>query len=64
MWLPLLILLGLSSSFITTLIFGLVGAGKRADEGEDRILEIISPAPAHSITDDATKQAQYASLLR
>lgn len=45
MWLLLLILLGFSSCFIITLIFGLLGAGRRADEGEERILEIMSPAP-------------------
>ena len=45
MWLLLLILLGLGSFFFITLILGLVRAGRRADEGEERISEIILPTP-------------------
>jgi len=63
MWLPLLILLGLSGCFVITLTFGLLEAGMRADEGEDRILEIISSAPPKGITDHATEQAQHASSV-
>jgi len=38
MWLLLLISLGLGGCFIITLIFGLLSAGRRADEGEEKIL--------------------------
>jgi hypothetical protein len=39
MYLLLLILSGLGSCFLVTLMFGLLRAGRRADEGEERILE-------------------------
>jgi len=45
MMLFLICLLGLSCGALIILIFGLLGAGKRADEGEEKILKIISPAP-------------------
>jgi len=47
-WL-LLILFGLGSCSLITLIFGLVRAGRRADEWEERILRIISPAPPDDV---------------
>jgi len=63
MWLPLLILFGLIGCFFITLIFGLMRAGRRADEGEEKILEIISPAPRGSITEDsADTQTEQASM--
>jgi len=42
MWLLLLILLSMGSCSVITLVFGLLHAGRRADEGEERILEIMS----------------------
>jgi hypothetical protein len=50
MWWLSIILLGLGSCFSITLIFGLLRASRRADEGEERILKIISPAPRDDIT--------------
>jgi hypothetical protein len=60
MWLLLLILLGFSSCFIITLIFGLLGAGRKADEGEEKILEIMSSTPPDK-GDVACEQTEYAS---
>lgn len=37
--------------FVITLILGLLGTGRRADGSQERILEIISPAPPTSITE-------------
>jgi hypothetical protein len=51
-WRLLLILLfSLGSWSFITLIFGLLRAGRRADEWEERILEIISPAPPDDPTE-------------
>ena len=44
MWLFVSILCGLCSCSFIILALGLVRAGRRADECEDKILEIISPA--------------------
>ena len=53
MWLLLLVLLGLGSCFFITLIFGLLKAGRRADEGEERILKLIlPPTPSQDATAD------------
>lgn len=41
MWLLLFALLIPGSFFLITLLFGLVSAGRRADEAEERILEIL-----------------------
>lgn len=50
MWLLLLILLGISGCvFIMLGIFCLISVGRRADEGEDRILEVILPASRDDI---------------
>ena len=50
-WWLLFILLSLGGWFLITLIFGLLGAGRRADEREERILQIISLAPPDDITE-------------
>lgn len=51
MWLFLLILFGLGGcSFIIILVFGLIRAGRRADEWEERILTIISPESPDNTT--------------
>ncbi len=42
MWPFVFILLGLGSGFLIILIFGLMKAGKRADEGEDKIIDCMS----------------------
>lgn len=63
MWLLLIILFGLIGCSLIVLIFGLMRAGRRADEGEEKILEVMSPAPLHSIAEDsADVQVQHASL--
>ena len=46
MWLTILTMLfSLFGCSFVTLVFGLLKAGKRADEAEERILAIISPTP-------------------
>jgi hypothetical protein len=63
MWLLLLTLFGLIGCSLITLIFGLMRAGRRADEGEEKILEIMSPASRESITEDsADAQTQHAPM--
>ena len=63
MWLLLIILFGLIGCSFIALIFGLMRAGRRADEGEEKILEIISPAPRVNITEDsANAQIEHASM--
>ena len=52
MWLLLLISFGLVICFFVILIFGLVKAGRRADEGEEKILKIISFEQQDDITAD------------
>ena len=60
MWI-LLILSGLSSCVIMVLIFGLLGAGRKADEEEQRILRIISSElPKNTVTVSA--QMRHAPL--
>jgi len=50
MWLLLLILLGIGGCVVIMLgIFSLVSAGRKADEGEERILELISLASRNDI---------------
>jgi hypothetical protein len=49
----LFILFGLGCCGFMALIFGLMGAGRRADEGEEQILKIISPA-THGIAESTT----------
>lgn len=50
MWLLSLILLGISGCVLVMLgIFCLISAGRRADEGEDRILEVILSASRDDI---------------
>ena len=44
MLLLLFSLSGLGCCALVVLIFGLMGAGRRADEGEEKILKIILPA--------------------
>jgi hypothetical protein len=60
MWLLLLVLLGMGSCFIITLIFGLMGAGRRADEREEEILDIMS-SELPDEGDTISEQAQPAS---
>lgn len=56
MWPLVFILFGLGSGFLIILIFGLMKAGKRADEGEDKIIDRISlnsPLPKNTNKDKA-----------
>lgn len=43
------IILGLGFCFFIALIFSLVKAGRRADEGEEKILDIISPSIKNTV---------------
>ena len=56
----LIIALIIASCLLIILLFGLVRAGRRADEGEEKILEIILPRPtidnAENASQDKTKQ--------
>ena len=45
----ILVLSGLISCFLIVLIFGLLRAGRRADEVEESILRIISPTMQSSV---------------
>ena len=68
MWWFLIIFLGLAIGFFITSIFALMKAGRRADEGEERILEVISPAgsdhnTSHDTAEDTDLQPQGDSLL-
>ena len=55
MWISILIFLGLIACSFVVLLFGLVRAGRRADEGEEKILEIISaPLLRGIIEEEAT----------
>jgi len=57
MWFLVSILLGLVSCFFIILALGLARAGRRADEGEEKILEVISPAVSENAPED-TADAQ------
>jgi hypothetical protein len=46
MW---ILLLGSVSCLCITLIFSILAAGQRADEGEERILKIISPTAERNV---------------
>lgn len=46
MW---VLLLGSVSCLCITLIFSMLAAGQRADEGEERILKIISPTAERNV---------------
>jgi hypothetical protein len=66
MWLILFIILSvLGMCFFITLIIGLLRAARRADEGEERILAIISsvlPDDSTVLEGAAVAQAQTAPL--
>jgi len=54
----------LGGCFIITLIFGLLKAGRKADEAEERILQIISSTRlSNTVTpgDTASARAQHAA---
>jgi hypothetical protein len=51
----LIIALAICSCLLIILLFGLAHAGRRADEGEEKILEIILPKPT---TDSAENASQ------
>ena len=57
MWFLVSILFGLVSCFFIILALGLARAGRRADEGEEKILEIISSAASENVPED-TEDAQ------
>ena len=48
MWVLVSILIGLGSVGFIVLIFGLMKAGRRADEGEEKILELMNPPCSQS----------------
>lgn len=51
----LIIALIIASCLLIILLFGLVRAGRRADEGEEKILEIILPKPTINNTANASQ---------
>ena len=61
---PLFALLGLGACFFTIIVFSLIKAGRRADEGEEKILRIISPASPIYATERASdrKRSGWAAL--
>jgi hypothetical protein len=61
MWWLLLLLCSLVGCFLIVLILGLLRAGRRADEAEEKLLEIISPAPPISVANAKSKAADYDS---
>jgi hypothetical protein len=63
-WSLLFFSLGAGISLFITLIFSLMKAGRKADEGEERILEILSPEYASSSAEGATVQLTEASITK
>lgn len=63
-WSLLLLSFGLSVCFFAVLILSLVKAGRRADEGEEKILEILSSAQPDSNITDTTEQISEFSIAR
>ncbi len=61
MWRLLFVLFGLGSCFFLVFIVGLLKAASRADDGEERILEIISPMPSDDMADAVDKRPQRSS---
>jgi hypothetical protein len=57
MWTLILVI---GSCFFTLSIFSILAAGRRADEGEEKILELILPPLEHAETGTTTEQKQYA----
>ena len=53
-----------SVCLFTILIFSLMKAGRRADEGEEKILEVLSSAPPSSDIEDATAQVSEVFVAR
>lgn len=51
----LIIALAICSCLLIILLFGLAHAGRRADEGEEKILEIIYPAPTVNNIENASQ---------
>ena len=49
----LIIALIIGSCLLIILLFGLAHAGRRADEGEEKILDIISPKPTIDNTENS-----------
>ena len=57
-------MLGLGICFLTMLIFGLLGVGRRVDRGEERISKIMSSASLNDVRapeDTVNAQMQRAS---
>ena len=63
-WSLLFLSLGMSVCLFTILIFSLMKAGRRADEGEEKILEILSSARPSSDIENATAQISEVSVAR
>ncbi len=61
-WSLLFFSFGLGVSLFVTLIFSLMKAGRRADEGEERILEILSSKRASSDAEGRTAQLAEVSI--
>ncbi len=60
MWIFTLTLFGLGSCFFIALVFGLLNAGRRADEGEERISFIITSAhPDNTVVLEDTALPRY-----
>ena len=61
----MLFLLGIGGcSVIILSILGLMRAAGRADEGEERILGLISPAPCGDIEEDTPVRISGAAVVR
>lgn len=61
MWISILIFLGLIACSFVVLLFGLVRVGRRADEGEEKILEIISAPLLRGIIEEEAAAPKIAA---
>ena len=63
-WSLLFLSFGMSVCLFAILIFTLMKAGRRADEGEEKILEVLSSVQPNSDITDATAQISEVPLAR
>lgn len=63
-WSLLFLSFSLGAGFLTALIFSLMKAGRKADDAEEKLLEILSPARPSPNVESESMQPSEVSVAR